>query len=421
MTATSPASTQLLHRLWRGLAWALHILLVALLVLVAVQASNGWACVGIAVFIVTYAGGLPFIARRAGDIGQPMGGGAHPWPVWLWLVAVCAAWLFMAIAEVDAAFVAFPLFFVLVRFLRPLASGVAIVLLTLAVVAVLAVHLEAKNSGAINLGAMVGPIIGAGVAWVLGVGFRLLYAEAQARAEAMDALVAARAEALAASRRAGETDERARLAGEIHDTVAQGLSSIHMLLSAVESSLPAGHEATAAQQIALAKQTASDNLTETRRIIAALQPAPLTSAELPVALARICSSTPLGADLRFDIDGSPRQLPPEVENTIVRVTQSLISNVVRHSGGSGRVTLTYHPECVSVDVVDNGTGFDPQQVDLDPQGDRGRTSGLAGVNTRVRSLGGHMTVESSVGGGTGVSVSIPASTSDRTPPQGGDD
>src|SRR5699024_533254 len=188
----------------------------------------------------------------------------------------------------------------------PRISAVVVAALTLGVVTILVGHIGW------NIGAVTGPSIGAAVAWTLGVGFQLLHREATAKARALDALVAAREDALASSRKAGEADERMRLAGDIHDTVAQGLSSIHMLLTAVESQLagssPAGtseaggepdsggirvaaqHRAGQPEieavhqrmltQVRLARTTASENLAETRRIIAALQPAPLDGAAL---------------------------------------------------------------------------------------------------------------------------------------------
>ena len=80
------------------------------------------------------------------------------------------------------------------------------------------------------------PNSSAAVALMVGLGFRMLLREATTRAAAIDALLAARADVAEMSRRAGELDERARLAADIHDTVAQGLSSIQLLLHSAEAS-----------------------------------------------------------------------------------------------------------------------------------------------------------------------------------------
>lgn len=420
---------EVLAGLWRALARALHVLLAGLAIFVVVRDPRWQVCCAVALFAAVYASGYLVVGpgRRGGrprrrtvdvpasagqrrilgaDAVAPVPGdelGTPGWPALLWLAGVCLSWFALSVVTMDAAFLVFPLFFVVVRFLRPAVSAVVVGILTVATVALLSWRLGADP------GALVGPVIGAGVAWVLGVGYRALYAEAIARAAAMEDLVAARAQALDLSRRAGEMDERARLAGDIHDTVAQGLSSIHMLLSAAERGLTSAHPeqlAAVSQHIALAKRTASDNLAETRRIIAALQPAPLAGADLPVALARICSATPGTHEITFDIDGTPRPLGDEVEAALVRITQSLVSNVVRHAHAPGRVTLTYQPQAVLVDVVDRGAGFEARQW----QADGTSTLGLSGVWNRARALGGTMTLESAPGSGTGVSVAIPAAT-----------
>ncbi len=369
-------------------AWALHLLFSVLVVMAAVRAES-WAVLAmLALFVAVY---LPVFAIED----------SRQWVIVTWLVVVCTAWLGTAVLSMDAAFIVFPLFFVVVRFLPPWGSAIGVAILTISVVVILGL-----NTGW-NIGGVVGPVIGAGVAWVLGVGFHLLHRGAQEKAAAMEALVEARAEALQSSRRAGEMDERARIAGDIHDTVAQGLSSIGMLLSAVEAQGELSDSTR--QQVSLAKATAAENLAETRRIIAAFQPAPLVGAGLPVALARIVSSTPMGEALSFDVDGKPREVRPEVEAALVRATQSLVSNIVRHSQATGaKVTLTYHPSDIAVDVVDNGVGFDPEAIDIHT----GHTYGLSGVCTRIQKLGGTMAMESSPDQGAGISVSIPAPTKD---------
>lgn len=219
----------------------------------------------------------------------------------------------------------------------------------------------------------------------------------------MEELSAARARSEALSRRAGELDERARLAGDIHDTVAQGLSSIQLLLHSVEARMSdTNHDTKSLEALRLARTVASDNLAETRRIIAALQPAPLADADLPSALEKVCGTTILGDAVSFFVDGEPARLPADVEATIVRVAQSSLSNVVKHSHATRcRVTLTYQPDEVILDVVDNGDGFDPKQ-----KFSRGSV-GIINTQRRVESLGGTFTIESTPGHGCGVSISIP--------------
>lgn len=384
---------KLSHGLWLGL----QLLMLGLLVLVAWRASHPLTWVGLIAFAAIYAG-QRWITRWVGG------------PTWFALLVV--AWVAMSVGQLEGAFVVFPMFFLAVYVFSPVVSAVVVAAMTVGVVTILVGHIGW------NIGAATGPAIGAAVAWTLGVGFQLLHREATAKARALDALVAAREEALESSRKAGEADERMRLAGDIHDTVAQGLSSIHMLLTAVESQLAGaaadeGEDSPAAQaharmlsQVQLAKETAAENLAETRRIIAALQPAPLEGAALPVALARLASSTPLGGALSFESDGAARSLPAEVEEGLLRCAQSLVSNVVRHSGATGaKLSLTFHPGDVILDVVDNGRGFDPSAAIS--QGAAGGSLGLSGVYRRVEAMGGQMALESAPGEGTGVSITVP--------------
>lgn len=422
---THPVSSQpaTLHKLSHGLWLGLQVLMIGLLILVAWRATHPMTWVGLGVFWVLYCSQRLVIRW----VGAPT-----------WFALLVGAWAVMSIGQLEGAFVVFPMFFLAVYVFSPRISAVVVAALTLGVVTMLVGHIGW------NIGAVTGPTIGAAVAWTLGVGFQLLHREATAKARALDALVAAREEALASSRKAGEADERMRLAGDIHDTVAQGLSSIHMLLTAVESQLegasPAGvgeaggardsgGKQVAAQhpadqpkiesvhqrmltQVRLARATASENLAETRRIIAALQPAPLEGAALPVALARLASSTPLGEKLSFETDGAARPLPDVVEEGLLRCAQSLVSNVVRHAGADrAKLSLTFHPGEVILDVVDNGAGFDPS--DAIDRGAAGGSLGLSGVYRRVETLGGEMTIESAPGEGTGISITVPTTGYDR--------
>lgn len=379
-SVVSPPHKQVdrLDRLWQYMGYALHVLVALLVVVVLFNDGFDWRIV---VFGAIYAGGLVVVAPR-----------------WLWLLLVVISWAAMVFVFQSAAFIAFALFFVAIAAVRPqVAIPVDVVITAIAVFAL------ARFNGW-TIGGIVGPIVGVTVALALGLGFQMLRRGAIAEAEA--------------SRHAGEMGERARVAADIHDTVAQGLSSIQMLLFSVErrlvdlddggdatSSLNATTHAKVLEEIRLARATAEDNLAETRRIIAALQPAPLAGADLLVALARVCSTTPLGKALSFEMDGEPFPLPEQTQEAVVRITQSLVSNVVRHADASkARVTLTYQPGAVAVDVVDNGKGFDPESLNLT----RESSVGLSGVLRRAELCGGSTEIETSPGEGCGVSVHIPA-------------
>ncbi|BAU96344.1 two-component system sensor histidine kinase [Corynebacterium suranareeae] len=367
-------TTQLtIARIEHALTWGLHFLVAILLVLVCWRASHWGVWVLVACYSVVYVAGViptsPFRTHRMG-----------------WLIVLSILWASLIWDGPEPAYLVFPMFFLCVMITTPLKSAILIAVLTAIAVVTLAMHLG------FSIGVVTGPILGALVAWVLGTCFQLL-------TQTLKELVDARASAIRASKSAGEQAERARIAGEIHDTVAQGLSSIQMLLHAAEKRVD---DPQALSHIQLARQTTAENLAETRNIIAALQPTPLIGADLPVALARLTSTTPMGQHISFEVDGNPRVLPDHMEAEILRVAQTLVGNVVRHSKAEqAKVTLTYQDDQVLLDVLDNGQGFDVAEVM------RRQSVGLPTAQRRAEGLGGRLIIESTIGSGTGISARFP--------------
>ena len=362
-----------INRIDQGLTWCLHLLIAILLILVCWRASHWsvWllACGYGVVYLLGIFPKSPFSKHLLS-----------------WFVVLSIFWASLIWDGPEPAYLVFPMFFLAVMISTPLKSAIIIAVLTMIAVVTLIMHLG------YSIGVATGPIVGAMVAWVLGVCFQLLN-------QTLKELVDARSEAIRASKSAGEQAERARIAGEIHDTVAQGLSSIQMLLHAVEKRVD---DPQALQQLQLARQTTADNLAETRNIIAALQPTPLVGADLPVALARVSSTTPMGNKISFEVDGVPRRLPDHMEAEIVRIAQTLLGNVIRHAEAqAAKVTLTYQEDQVLLDVLDDGKGFDVAEVM------RRRSVGLPTAQRRAEGLGGSLIIESSVGSGTGISARFP--------------
>lgn len=375
---STPANPHLIHSAWRWLHHLMLMLVAVLLLLAIFRSPHSWPTA------IGFVAGLCFWQWcRVKGVRAPS---------FLLLLLGFGAFLWQS---VDAAFLAFPLFFAITHAHSGWRGVGEVSALTAVTIGVLSHHTG------FELGPSLGPLIGALVALAVGFGFRLLKAESEARAAAIEELVAAKAEATKMAREAGESGERARLAGEIHDTVAQGLSSIQLLLHSAERRAKELGDPKLLNSLTLARQTAAENLQETRRIIAALQPAPLAGSTLPVALARVCSTTPLGDAVSFDIDGEAHQIPDEVEAALLRVTQTLLANVVKHAHASrARVTLTYEGHSVAVDVVDDGCGFDSE--DTGPE-----SYGLAGARRRLAAVGGELLVESNPGSGTGVRAHVP--------------
>jgi signal transduction histidine kinase len=214
---------------------------------------------------------------------------------------------------------------------------------------------------------------------------------------------------LASAREAGVLDERARLAREIHDTIAQGLTGVVTQLEAASAADQPGAEDAGLRRrhVDLAMGLARESLTEARRSVEALTPGQLDRAQLPDAIAEMAKrwAETAAVELVLDTTGDPVPLVPELEVALFRVAQEALANAGKHAR-AGRVglTLSYMEDVVVLDVRDDGRGFDPGGV---------RTStasgfGLAAMETRIRRVSGTLAVESAPGEGTALSASVPA-------------
>jgi signal transduction histidine kinase len=221
----------------------------------------------------------------------------------------------------------------------------------------------------------------------------------QERARLIEELTATQAELAEASRRAGIADERQRLAGEIHDTVAQGLSSVVMLVQAAEASLDTDLPA-ARRHLDLAARTARENLAETRAIVAALTPAPLADASLPEALRRLGERV---HDLEIDVEvaGTARTLPMAVEVVLLRAAQEGLANVVKHANARrAAIRLSFSDDRVKLEVRDDGRGFDPETPTVG--------YGLPTMRGRIEQVGGSLSLRSAPGTGTSLRAEVTA-------------
>jgi len=229
--------------------------------------------------------------------------------------------------------------------------------------------------------------------------------QSRERAELIAELRATQAELAAANRRAGAMAERERLAAEIHDTLAQGFTSILMLLQAADSHLDQDPEQ-ARRQISLAAGTARENLAEARALVAALPPAGLESSSLEEALQRLAErfGEEMGIPVEFTTSGPPRRLAAGVEVVLLRAAQEATANIRKHAGaGHVSVRLAYGGDTAVLEVRDDGAGFDP-----DAAAEAGRGFGLRGMRERVTQVGGRLEVGSAPGEGTVLTVEVPA-------------
>jgi signal transduction histidine kinase len=220
------------------------------------------------------------------------------------------------------------------------------------------------------------------------------------------------AQLLTQAREAGAGDERQRMAREIHDTLAQGLTGIITQLEAAQQTT---HEAERERRIDNSKRLARDSLAEARRSVQALRPQALEDSRLPDALAEEVArwTATSGVPAEVAATGDPRALYPEVEVTLLRVAQEALANVAKHAAaGHVWVTLSYMEDVVTLDVRDDGSGFAPLGESSGGGGGTGGTAGggfgLIAMRQRVNRLAGQLEIESEPGVGTAVSASLPA-------------
>lgn len=222
--------------------------------------------------------------------------------------------------------------------------------------------------------------------------------------QALDENAALHAQLLVQAREAGVADERRRLAAEIHDTIAQGLTGIIAQLQVVANApdLP-----TARTHLDRASALARHSLGEARRSVHNLAPVALENDGLPEALKSTVAewAERTGVRAEFTVTGTAEQLHDELSATLLRIAQEALSNTSRHARATRvGVTLSFLGDEVILDIRDDGRGFDPLAL---PERSHAGGFGLAGMRARAERMAGSLTVESEPGHGTAVSARVP--------------
>jgi signal transduction histidine kinase len=245
-----------------------------------------------------------------------------------------------------------------------------------------------------------------GAAWLLGL-FAHNYRAYAARLEQRTAELEQAREALA---RRAVTEERLRLARELHDVVAHAVSVI-AVQSGVGAHVADSRPGEVGKALAAIEATSRAALTELRRLLgvlrqdgepqASLTPAP-GLANLEGLLAEVAEA---GLAVRLRVEGAPSPLPAGVDLSAYRIVQEALTNVVKHAGPAhAQVTIRYRDHEVAVEVIDDGRGVAAVATD----GRRGRTGhGLIGMAERVAAFGGDLEVGPRPGGGFRVAARLP--------------
>ncbi len=323
-----------------------------------------------------------------------------------WLAAMGLVWIAMLAISVEFRWLAFSLWLLAGFVLR----GWIATVFALAVFTAVALAPVLHGRSLIPTD-IIGPLVGGLFAFGLARGYVTLTREARERERLVASLVAAQAETAqlqdelaAAQREAGAIGERTRLSRDIHDTIAQELTSILLLARS------GGPPADVDRRLDRIEALAQESLAGVRRIVAELAPAELDEQALPGALrrllARLADETGIAALLQVDDDFPV--LPTPVEVALLRTAQSALANVRRHSSATRVVvSLSAWGQGVRMDVVDDGVGFDVGSLaESSPSGGYG----LRAMIERLRELGGGLDVESAPGDGTALSAHVPLRT-----------
>lgn len=346
-------------------------------------------------FVVLIAGGAVLVRR--GYLGPHPAEHLHVAPVVV-LVAAAVPWAMVIVDSPHAAYFLIALIVVALWLLpQSIGAGVAVAL-TIFTCAGQVVH------HGWTAGAVLGPIVGSTLVILFMVGYRSVLAESAEKSRLVDELRAAQDRLADSEREAGRLAERARLGRDLHDTVAQSLSSIQLLLHAAERP---GDNETRMRHLVQARETAGDSLAETRAFISDLTPPDLASSSLATALDRVATrARARGLETTMRREGQPRPLPMHVEATLLRIAQEAVENVVTHAQATTcTIRLVHESDGVTIEIDDDGIGFELEAV-LERATASG-SFGLTGMRARAADLGGYTAVVAEPGEGTLVSARIP--------------
>jgi len=196
-------------------------------------------------------------------------------------------------------------------------------------------------------------------------------------------------------RQAAILKERARLARDVHDTLAQGFTGVILQMEAAEEALFDENPDAAVQRVRRAREIARESLGEARRSVHALRPQALDKSGFAEALQSMLKNTTVGTSLRtsFCSEGEPMVLPANVEETLLRIGQEALSNALKHAHPTEfHIRLCFKSDAVRLECFDNGKGFVVGQTN--------GGVGLLGMKERAEQIGATLTISSEPGKGT---------------------
>lgn len=360
------------NRILTFLRVSLHVLVAVLLTVGLFSARHSIAalCCG-ALFAAVYLAGTVYHNE-----GKPYSRLA----ALVWLGVIVVLWVALTLASPAFVWLEFPLV-ILLSYLLPTVPGLLLSAAALGYTLTVTAPLNGP-------GGIVGPTIGTAMALLIYHSYRALRREAEHYKQLAYDLQTAQMELATAQHEAGVTAERARLSREVHDTIAQGLSSIVLLGRALDKELDKQLDTTHPARTTLntIRDTAADSLTEARRIVAgdAGPVEPFTDRIERLARAAEERQRALGAQLKVRLNIV--DLPEPAARVAERVVREGLSNIVRHAHATQAVvTVNKLADTATVDVFDNGRGISGKEG-----------YGLRGLRARLAEAGGELTVEGNV-------------------------
>ncbi|MEZ0068399.1 signal transduction histidine kinase [Streptacidiphilus sp. MAP12-20] len=412
----------LARRTGRGLGAPVHLIMLALLLLVGFHVIVLEGHPHKAPLVLSLLAAFGGVYLLAPQVCRRVGANAARWSTArevvpeavLWLVALTALWLSLTVLVLEFELILAPLYFVYLLVL-PVRPGHVIGGLTGA--ALLLRMLVHGTQGSLPfLGLLVGAGLALGLARCL-----VLIGGLRCRDKALvEELRRVSESTMEEEREVGRVEERGRLAQDVHDTVAQGLSAMAMLLQAADESLTSvAHLDKARTRLRAAAEINSVALGQARDIVHGIAFSELGDGGLPPAVRRyvalvqrtlIAREQVRGGEQRlvFTLKGAPFRLPLATESALLRVIQEAVNNALRHGWATRvEVILSYLADRLTVEVRDNGVGLPPGVVAGAERAPAPEGLGLGAMRDRVERVGGELALSSWVGRGTIVSVDLP--------------
>jgi len=269
--------------------------------------------------------------------------------------------------------------------------------------AAISVAVWLQPEGVATASTWVASLLAVAVAWLWGENLRNRRARWAAMEERARRLEAEREE----RDRQAVTDERLRIARELHDVVAHSMSVI-AVQSGVANHVIDSRPAQARQALATIEATSRSALVELRRLLGVLRPGddPVASLEPNPGMAEIGRLAEqirsAGVEVELKVEGEPGDLPPGVDLSAFRIAQEGLTNVLRHGGNVARMLVRYSPGAVAVEIADDGRAGTADEAPADGTG-----HGLIGMRERVAVFGGELTAGPIPGGGYRMAARLP--------------